>query len=80
MAYGDVQIQDWDVQYRVKMVHVASGGYFEVVSGTQIDANQVATDAAVQAALDVLAANGFTLDQGLKICQAAQTITPTPPE
>lgn len=80
MPYGEPQIETSNVTYRVKLVHTASNGYLEVVSGTQVDSRDELVTVAVQSALDVLTANGFTLDQATKTSPATQTITPTPPE
>lgn len=81
MAYGEPQLATWDVSYRVQVIH-PDGGYIQITAadGNGDTAYQEKLDTAVQAALDLLVANGFTLDQGLKTCAAAQTITPTPPE
>jgi hypothetical protein len=81
MAYGEPQLQDWDVQYRVQVVH-PNGGYIQITAADQGNdpAYQPKLDEAVQAALDLLVANGYTLDQGLKSCAAARTITVTPVE
>jgi hypothetical protein len=81
MAYGEPQLQDWDVQYKVQVVH-PDGGYIQITAADQNGdpAYQAKLDTAVQAALDLLVSSGFTLDQGLKSCAAAQTITPTPVE
>lgn len=80
MAYGEPQLQDWDVQYRIKLFHTASNGYLELVSGTQIDNRDELVSTAVQAALDVLSAGGFTVEQAYKTCVASQAITATPVE
>lgn len=81
MAYGETHLQDWDVQYRVQVVH-PDGGYIQITAADQNGdpAYQAKLDTAVQAALDLLVANGFTLDEARKTCPATRTITVTPPE
>lgn len=80
MAYGETQLQSWDVQYKATLFH-PGGGYIQVTASATEPEREADNDVAMQALIDVALANGFALD-GLawKTCQAAQTITPTPPE
>lgn len=80
MAYGEPQLASWDVSYRVQLIH-SDGGYIQITAGDQNGdwPYQAKLDTAVQAALDLLTANGFTFDEARKTCLATQAITVTPP-
>lgn len=81
MPYGEPQLQSWEVGYQATFLHEA-GGYVQVTSGVNDDpVREAKADAAMQALIDVLLANGFVQDgTAYKTCQSAQAITPTPVE
>lgn len=81
MAYGEPQLAFWDVQYKLQVVH-PDGGYIQITAtdGNGDPVYQAKLDTAIQAALDLLVANGFTLDEARKTCPATRAITVTPVE
>lgn len=79
MPYSEPVIQSWDVKYVVNL-NAPGGGWLRIESEATDSGAEALNDVAIQAALDLLIAAGFTLDSGTKGMPAGQTITPTPPE
>lgn len=79
MAYGEPVIQAWDVKYLVNL-NRPGGGWITITAATTDPSQEALVDVAVQEALDLLVAAGWTVDSATKSMPAGCAITPTPPE
>lgn len=80
MPYGEPQLSTWDLRYAAELQHPTNGAYLVLTATASHPETDGPIDTAVQDALDLLVANGWTPNGAYKQCLAQQVITPTPTE